>query len=379
MALTGQKIPVAWYMLVHRKGRLVLSMLGIAFSVVIMFMEIGFFNGINDSQARLASLLDADLVILHKGRTSLLESDRLNRVRMQQALACDGVVAAAPLYEGAQIILNPDTGMVRAISVLAFPPGTVPLRVPGLAELSPRLAVKGTAIFDRRSRDIYGHITPGTVLTVGETPFTIAGLVEVGPSIRADGLLLMGDVSWVESKDDADLVSMALLRVRPGTDLNGLARAIEARIGDEALVYTPEQLRRREVNFTARATPVGGVFAVGVLIGFVIGVIICYQILFNEITDNMPQYATVKAIGFSQRYLVALVLKQALWLSLVGFVPGLLGGLALYGFIQGTTGILMFMTSGRALLVLSLAVIMCVCSGLLAVRKVLNADPADVF
>jgi len=379
MPLRGQKLPVAWYMLVHRKGRLVLSMLGIAFSVVIMFMEIGFFNGINDSQARLASLLNADLIILHKGRYSLLESDRLNRARMQQALACDGVTAAAPLYEGAQIMLNPETGMVRAINVLAFPPGTVPLKVPGLAELSPKLAVKGTAIFDRLSRDIYGRIAPGTAVTIGESPFTIVGLVDLGPSIRSDGTILMGDVSWIESKDEADLVSMALLTVRPGTDLAALKTRIAARIGDEALLFTPEELRQREVDFTARATPVGGVFAVGVLIGFIIGVIICYQILFNEITDNMPQYATVKAIGFSQGYLVGLVLKQALWLSLVGFLPGLLGGMLLYAFIEGTTGILMFMTSGRALLVLSLAVVMCVCSGLLAVRKVLKADPADVF
>ncbi|MEY2878072.1 MAG: hypothetical protein RLZZ15_452, partial [Verrucomicrobiota bacterium] len=96
MRLTD-RIPIAWSMLTHRKGRLVLSMLGIAFSVVIMFMQIGFFNGINDSQARLALFLDADLVLISRDRYSLLEGARLNRIRMQQALAFDEVATASPL------------------------------------------------------------------------------------------------------------------------------------------------------------------------------------------------------------------------------------------------------------------------------------------
>src|SRR4051812_8394537 len=139
-------------MLVHRKGRFLLSMLGIAFSVVIMFMEIGFFNGINDSQARLATFLDADIVLIEKGRTSLLETDQLNRIRMQQALGFDEVVSAVPLYEGNQIIVNPDTGMVQAISVLAFPPHTTPLKLKGLDQFSAELGIKGNILFDRKSR-----------------------------------------------------------------------------------------------------------------------------------------------------------------------------------------------------------------------------------
>ena len=211
----AHRIPVAWCMLVHRKGRFLLSMLGIAFSVVIMFMEIGFFNGINDSQARMASFIDADLVLMHKGRYSLLEGDRLNRIRMQQALAFDEVTAAAPLYEGNQLVINPDTGMAQAISVLAFPPGSRPLKLENMGELSARLSIKGTVLFDRLSRDLYGRVVPGTILTIGETPHQVVGLVAMGPSIRSDGYLLMGDQSWNDSKAAADLLSMALLKVRP--------------------------------------------------------------------------------------------------------------------------------------------------------------------
>jgi putative ABC transport system permease protein len=378
MKLT-HRIPVAWCMLVHRKGRFLLSMLGIAFSVVIMFMEIGFSNGINDSQARLPTFLNADLVLLQKGRTSLLETDRLNRIRMQQALAFDEVVQAVPLYEGNQTIINPDTGLMRAISVLAFPAHTVPLKLKGLEAFDAQLGIKGNILFDRLSRDLYGRIMPGMDLTVGDTVDHVVGLVELGPSIRSDGYIFMGLQTWDDSKSGADLVSMALLTVRPGTDLPAFQRKLAERLKEDAIVLTPEELRQREFDFTAHATPAGGVFAIGLVIGFLIGMIICYQILFNEISDNMPQYATVKAVGFSKFYLVSLVMQQAVLLAIFGFLPGFIGGTVLYYVLQHATGILMFISWQRGLLIFSLTLFMCTVSGLLAVQKVLRADPADVF
>lgn len=375
----SQRIPVAWCMLIHRKGRFLLSMLGIAFSVVIMFMEIGFFNGINDSQARLPTFLNADIVLMERGRYSLLESDRLNRIRLQQALAFDEVESAVPLYEGMQLAENPENGMVRAISVLAFPPGTQPLNIPGLDRYTSQLAVKGNVLFDRLSRDVYGKIEAGTELAIGEVPHHVIGLVEMGPSIRSDGYVLMGDQTWNDSKSSSDLISMGLLKVKPGTDLVAFKKKLEAALNEEAIIMTPEAVRAREVNYTMRATPAGGVFAIGLIIGFLIGLIICYQILFNEISDNMPQYATVKAVGFSKQYLVSLVMQQAVLLAIFGFIPGIAGGTLLYYVIQRSTSILMFLSWQRALLIFVLTLCMCAVSGLLAVKKVLRADPAEVF
>jgi putative ABC transport system permease protein len=374
-----ERIPVAWCMLIHRKGRFLLSMLGIAFSVVIMFMEIGFFNGINDSQARLASYLDADVVMIHHKRYSLLEGDKLNRIAMQQALAFDEVIAATPLYEGNQLAINAESGMARAIAVVAFPPYTHPLKLAGLEQFDSLLAIKGNILFDRKSRDIYGPVEVGTTLTLGNTPHRVVGLVEMGPSIQYDGYVFMGSQTWNESKAEADLLTMALLTVAPGTDIAALKSKLAAKFADEIDLFTPEELRHREVVFTAQATPAGGVFAVGLVIGFIIGLIICYQILFNEISDNMPQYATVKAVGFPRGYLVRLVLQQAVLLACFGFIPGLAGGYLLYHVIESSTQILMIISVERVVLVFALTFIMCVLSGLLAVQKVLRTDPAEVF
>ena len=374
-----ERIPVAWCMLVHRKGRFLLSTLGIAFSVMIMFMEIGFFNGINDSQARLATYLDADIVMIHHERNSLLEGNQLNRIAMQQALALDEVIAATPLYEGNLLAINAESGMARAISVVAFPPYTHPLKLKGLEQFDSLLAIKGNILFDRKSRDIYGPVEVGTTLTLGHTPHQVVGLVEMGPSIQYDGYVFMGSQTLNESKADADLLTMALLKAAPGTDIPALKTKLAAMFVDEIDLFTPEELRHREVVFTAQATPAGGVFAVGLVIGFIIGLIICYQILFNEISDNMPQYATVKAVGFPSGYLVRLVLQQAVLLACFGFIPGLAGGYLLYHAIESSTQILMIISVERAVLVFALTFIMCVLSGLLAVQKVLRTDPAEVF
>jgi putative ABC transport system permease protein len=378
MALTGWKIPLARRMLTHKKGRLIMSMLGIAFSVIIMFMEIGFFNGINDSQANLPPLLRADLLVMGERRYSMLESTTFRRIRIQQALAFDEVEEAIPFYENTGIIVNSQDKRVRAIYILAFPPDkTSPLAVPGLESYMDQLRIRGNVVWDRLSRDIYGDVKPGSQIMLNGRRHNVVGSVEIGPNLKVDGYVIMGDASLDER--EVDRINLGLLRVKAGTDIPALKEKLIKNLPGDILVMTPEEARVREVNFTIEKTPTGAVFGAGVIIGFLIGVIICYQILFNEITDQMPQYATMKAVGFSKRFLISLVMKQALLLSVLGFLPGLLGGYALYALIQRFTQILMIMTPERGLLIFLLTVFMCAVAGLLAVRKVIKADPAELF
>lgn len=367
-------------MMTHKKGRLILSLLGISLSVIIMFMETGFFNGINDSQANLPPLLNADLVIMHDRRYSMLEINTVPRDRLQQALAFEEINEAVPLYEGVSTVLNVQNGRLRKIYILAFPPEKDALLVPGVEKYRDALKITRNVLFDRLSRKIYGDIKPGKDILLGGIPHKIVGEVEIGPSIAWDGYLVMGDVTWFSIGGDPDRINLGLLHAREGTDLKALKEKLMKRLPTPGLmIMTPEEMRKREVIFTIRSTPTGSVFGIGVAVGFLIGVIICYQILFNEITDNMPQYATMKAMGFSKYFLVKLVLKQALLLSLLGFIPGLIGGVILYAGIQYYTRILMFMTFERVALLFLLTIFMCIFAGLFAVKKVLKADPADLY
>jgi putative ABC transport system permease protein len=87
----------------------------------------------------------------------------------------------------------------------------------------------------------------------------------------------------------------------------------------------------------------------------------------------------MKAVGFPKKFLVWLVIKQSLWLSALGFILGLIGGGILYSIIQHSTRILMFMTPGRVLFVFILTILMCLAAGFFAVKKVLRADPTELY
>jgi putative ABC transport system permease protein len=125
--------------------------------------------------------------------------------------------------------------------------------------------------------------------------------------------------------------------------------------------------------------PVGYIFLVGVYVGFVVGVIICYQIIYSDINDHMREFATLKAMGYTNRYFLTLVLCQSFYLSLIGFVPGLAVSFLCYKALSAITGLTMHLTIQESLLVLLVTMAMCIVSGMLAVRKLLALDPAELF
>ena len=117
----------------------------------------------------------------------------------------------------------------------------------------------------------------------------------------------------------------------------------------------------------------------GAAIGFFIGFVVVYQILYTEVTNHLPQFATMKAIGHPPGFISAIVIGEALLLSLLGYVPGLLASFGIYHLIEDATQIQMHLTVPRALLVLALASGMCLLAGRLAVKRVHATDPADLF
>ena len=381
MIFSTQRVSIAGKMLLHSKARLAMSLSAMAFTVVIMFMEMGFFNGINDSQARLASYFNADLVMMDRKSIHLNKYAKMDRSRMMQALGFEEVVQATPLYKGMVRMKNTDTDLSRIIFVMAFRPDDEPLKLPDYESVLQGLKKQGSVMFDRKSRRIYGTVEVGEDIEINERKHRVAGFVEMGPNFSVDGTILMSDATWLQGRwlQGADSMAYGLLRVRPGTDVQDLKRRILERLPKDIVVLTPEEIREREVRHTIKAVPLGAIFGIGMVIGFVIGVIICYQILYNEITDHLPQYATLRAMGFSDRFLKKTVVEEAMWLSLLGFLPGVACGWMLYTVIEHYTGILLFMTPGRIGLIFCFTVIMCVVGGLIAVRRVTTADPAELY
>jgi putative ABC transport system permease protein len=84
-------------------------------------------------------------------------------------------------------------------------------------------------------------------------------------------------------------------------------------------------------------------------------------------------------MGYSDASLSAVVLQQAAILALLGFLPGLVISQGLYALTAWQTRLPIEMTLLRIVGVLGLSLAMCMTSGLVALRKLRQAAPADLF
>jgi putative ABC transport system permease protein len=181
-------------------------------------------------------------------------------------------------------------------------------------------------------------------------------------------------------EDPLSAVDLAVVRVKPEADIRAVKEELEKRFeGTEVGVYLKQEFIANEIRFWDRSTPIGYIFLVGTIMGFIVGVIVCFQIIYSEIADHMAEYATLKAMGYKNGYFIGLVFQMALYLSIIGYFPGLLISLAMYAWLACDTGLLLEMTLSQAALVFVLTLGMCTASGCLAMRKLLAADPAELF
>ena len=128
-----------------------------------------------------------------------------------------------------------------------------------------------------------------------------------------------------------------------------------------------------------RNTSFGLIFGLGVLVGLVVGGIIVYQILYSDVSDHLAEYATLKAIGYDDRFVVGIILQESLILALLAFAPSLLLSLGLYSFLARSTSLMVVMTAGRVVLVFAFTLAICGLSGWLATGKLRRLDPAEIF
>jgi len=393
---------LAWLNLVHDKRRLAVSAAGVSFAVVLMAMELGFRFALLDSMVELIRRLDTDLVIISRAKDTLVSRVPFNRRILEDALTFGAVEEACPLYieTTSSVLRNPDTDgggpgrgragrhtTARRIRVLAFDPADHVFLIRDVEDKAAELGAPGTALYDEKSNRAYGRIGPGLRTDLARRPVRVIGTFRLGTDLVNDGNLIMSDRNFLRYFPDRRLrapdlrsVEVGLLRLSRGADPRRVRATLQDELGPRGVrVLTKDEFLAREREFWDVRTPIGTVFSIGALLGLVVGAVICYQILSSDIADHLSEYATLKAMGRPNAFLVGVVIAEALILSVVGFVPGIAISGVLYRGLAGYTGLLMDLSPPRAALVLALTVVMCLLSGLFAIRRLLSADPAGLF
>lgn len=377
------EITLALRLLFHDKLRLLSMSASVAVGVVIVFVELGLLWGILDSQALVATLARGQFLVMNASRADLHHWDKIPSAELTLFDGVPGVAKVMPVYEDHEGLTDPDGGRtfdrrIRRIIVYAFSPVDMPLAIGDPASISARLKMADSFVFDRWSRPIFGHIVPGMDVELDKFPLQVSGLATMGPDIVNDGNIFMSDGEWLKRRPDAKPI-MGVVRLVPGANLDDVRQRLLARAPPDVKVETPEEAQEHENNSTLRAAPIGLLFALGMVAGLVIGTINCYQVLYTEVSDHLGQYATVKAMGFSESFLNGVILTQALMLSGTGFMTGLILSTVADAFVASLTRLPIAIHPLSASLVFAATVASCVVAGWIAVRRVEAADPAALY
>ncbi|MDX2096364.1 MAG: FtsX-like permease family protein [Leptolyngbyaceae cyanobacterium bins.59] len=312
-----------------------------------------------------------------------------------------------------------------------------------MEQITKDCGVKTVADLDSVEQEFFGADGPKVPVTteVSNRRVTVGGLFALGASFGADGNALTSDLNFLRifSRRRKGTIDIGLIKLEPNVDVNQVLtqmRPPTAPIGEGPL-YPVRQLIQRfggppapearacfadatdqekqnwprclcrltgnagnigagylppdvcalsktefvafEKYYWQTSTTIGFIFAFGTAMGFMVGTIIVYQILYTDVTDHLAEYATLKAMGYRNRYLLSVVFQEALILAVLGFIPGVVISTLLYNTVRTATKLPIAMGPGRALMILFLAMLMCVISGTIAVRKVQSADPAEIF
>ncbi|MEY3222546.1 MAG: hypothetical protein RLZZ203_1402 [Cyanobacteriota bacterium] len=386
-------IPLAWLQLVKQKVRFFVALAGIAFVAVLMFMQIGFQDALYASATQVHKHLKGDLFLISSQYKSLTSTQSFPRSRLYQILGFNGIKSVEPLYVQFAKLKNPVNGRKYPIYVLGFEPVKSIFRLPEVEQNFQLLKIPDQVFFDRAARPEFGPIAeyfqkkqPITIEifsylgTIGYK-VKVSGLFTLGPSFGVDGNLIVSSSTFLKIFPErrANELDIGSIHLQPNVNPQTILATLSANLPDDVTVMTRQEFIEFEKNYWTLRTPIGFVFNLMVIMGFVVGVIVVYQILYSNISTHFVQFATLKAMGFRNKYLLNVVFQQAVILAILGYIPGFAISLGLYDLAKDATKLPIVMDLSKGLLVFSSVIFMCLTSGFFSTNKLRKVDPAEIF
>ncbi len=395
--------PLAWAQLSHQKVRLAVATTGVCFANILMFSQMGLLAMLTEGTTKLHESLGGELILVSTFSPSLQFRISFPRAYLYQAASVDGVEAVAPVYISRANWVNPNelsrssssrqrTRQRRGffgneVRVIAFnPTQSFVLNSPEIQQQLPKLTTPDGVLFDRFSQASLGDIPQlltqrQELVTLMDNQRTyVVGLFNMGSTMNDKGNVITSDWNYGlrNGQNSLNSVRLGVVSLKTGANIKTVQAQLRQRLPSDISVFTHKELIQREQQFHA-SQPEGIILKFGTIVGFVVGVIILYQVLYSDVSDHLPEYATLKAMGYSDRSLLIVVLQEAVILGVMGFVPGFFASVGIYNLLVTLTRIPLVMKASVAIQVFLLTIIMCSVSGAIATTKLRSADPADVF
>ena len=384
---TKKPLFISWLQLRKERARLLVAIAGISFADLLMFLQMGFRGALFSSAVEFHDSLNGEIVMLSSRSRSLISLDRFTERRLYQAAGIRGVASVSPIYLNTMQWRNPDNKQIWDIYAIGINPGQRVLNIPGVEANRQKLHEPDTILFNSGSRQEFGPIAQqfqdGKPITteINQRQVQIRGLFKLSPTFGINAYLVTSDINFLRMNHarPGGFIDLGVITLKPGAEVQAVLAEMRSRLPNDVKVMSRSDYANAEVAFWNTSTPVGYTFDLGVVIAFIVGAVIVYQILYSDVTDHLPEYATLKAMGFRDRYLLIVVFQESLILAALGFIPGTLIALSVYQITKLATMLPMAMDLGRIVFVFVLTVIMSSFSAAMAVRKLQTADPADIF
>ncbi|MEM9539608.1 MAG: ABC transporter permease DevC [Cyanobacteria bacterium P01_E01_bin.42] len=394
LTINFQKIPIAWLQLQHQKNQTLAAILGIAFSVVLLFMQIGFYSAFLDSFVQLPQSFQGEIFLLNTWSREFLTTFTFSSRHLYQTRRFPEIESVTPVYRGMVFWRNPQDKTVfhRGIMVLGIPLDSNAIALPGISENLDKLKAEKMVLFDRKAQPNLAYITQefqktGTAVSEISVPgsgafqrIQVTGLFELGANTTIDASLIMSQSTFSQifhrNKNNIDL---GIIKLNEGVDIDATIKKLRNYLPPDIKIYSKSDFLVYVKNYYEHGTAMGIIFRFALIGSIAVGIVILYQILYQKVSKHLPEYATLKAIGYSHQSLVTIVLEEAFLLAFLGYIPGLILSVLVYDFIAKSTGMPVIMQLNTALSVLLLTCIICLISASFAVQKLKEVDPVEIF
>ncbi|MDJ0737915.1 MAG: ABC transporter permease DevC [Nostocaceae cyanobacterium] len=379
--------PIGWAQLSHEKIRLLVALSGIAFADILIFMMLGFKDMLFEGSTFVHNHIVADLVLISNRTKTLLEHKTFSRHHLFQASAVDGVASARPLYYSFGEWVNPWTKGMTNVAVIGFDPAQPVLDLQPVNQQLDQIKLPNVVLFDSKSQmfetgPVVESFTQGKTITteLSGRRIRVGGIFTLGSGIFVKGHIITSDWNYLRlfGQDTLDNIPLGLLQLKPNADPQAVIKNLQASLPKDLQVMTNQDFKKHELAYW-NSVPGGVIFNFGAIMGFIVGVVIVNQVLYSDVNDHLPEYATLKAMGYSDISLLVIVFQEAMILAVLGFIPGFVSSIGMYRLLANLTSIPIAMRLNVASQVFLATFVMCLISAAISIRKLQNADPADVF
>ena len=381
------RTPIGWLQLRRNKARFFVALGGIAFADLLMFMQLGVLGAALDTSALLNNLLQADIVLISPEARDIQNSATIPRSRLYQAEGQPGIASGTAMYLGFLDWRSPFNAERRSMLIVGTDPDNPGIGLVDVQRQKESLKRPDTVIFDRLSRGNYPvtlkQLDKGQPVTaeIDRRTLTVIGTFRLGAAFGLDGTLIGSETTFLHlfPTRSPKSITLGLLRVSPGQDPIAVAALLKSKMADDVDVMTRAEFVQHAKTYQGKHTPIGFIFGLGTVMGFIVGMVMVYQVLSTDVADHLAEYATFKAMGFTNAYLVGIIVEECFILATIGFVPGLIAGEGLMKLMHIATALPTSLPFSRMVLVFLLTFVLCMVSGIIASRRLRKADPAEVF